>query len=107
MRKLTKKKRIVKELKKEILGKEFSIVDLDNYICKKIELEGEDVSSLFEGDTSYYIRKAKSYAYQFHQGWEDMDGIDIGFEIIKDNWDGESYPDDGEVIVKVTYIDYL
>lgn len=107
MRKLTKKKRIVKELKKELLNKEMDIVDVDNCICRKIELEGEDVYSIFHNDSAYYIKEVKSYAYQFREGWEDVDGIDIGFEIVKDEWNSESHPGNGEVIVKVTYIDYL
>ena len=107
MGKTTKKKRIVKELKKELLNRELDIVYIDNYICREIELEGEEVNDIFYNNSAFYIKEEHSYAYQFKDKWEDVDAIDIGFEIVKDEWDGEGFPGREEVIVKITYIDYL
>jgi len=107
MGKLTKKRRIVKELKKELLSRELDIRYIDDYICRVIELEGEEVNGIFYNDSAFYIKEEHSYAYQFKDKWEDMDAINIEFEIVEDEWDGVGLPDREDIIVKITNIDYL
>lgn len=107
MGKMTKKKRIVKELKKELLNKELDIRYVDDYICREIELEGEEVNDIFHNDSAFYIKEEHSYAYQFKDNYENGDAIDIQFEIVKDEWDGVGLPDREDVIVKITSIEDL
>ncbi|MFT8347345.1 hypothetical protein [Clostridium saccharoperbutylacetonicum] len=107
MSKMTKKKRIVKELKKELFNKELDIRYVDDYICSEIEGEGEEVNGIFYNDSAFYIKEERSYAYQFKDNYEDMDAINIEFEIVKDEWDGIGLPDREDVIVKITNIEYL
>lgn len=107
MSKMTKKKRIVKELKKELLDKELDIRYIDKYICREIEGEGEEVHDIFYNDSAFYIKEEHSYAYQFQDNYENGGAINIEFEIVKDEWDGVGLPDKEDVIVKITDIDYL
>lgn len=95
------KENLLKELKEEILNKEFTLLDLDN----KIEKVTGSTTSVFdfdldrdiindnEGSCSYYI----SYNDE-----TDMDEeINVEFAVIKEN------EDEKEILVKVTNVSWL
>ena len=95
------KENLLKELKEEILNKEFTLLDLDN----KIEKVTGSTTSVFdfdldrdiindnEGSCSYYI----SYNDE-----TDMDEeINVEFTVIKEN------EDEKEILVKVTNVSWL
>lgn len=95
------KENLLKELKEEILNKEFTLLDLDN----KIEKVTGSTTSVFdfdldrdiindnEGSCSYYI----SYNDE-----ADMDEeINVEFAVIKEN------EDEKEILVKVTNVSWL
>ena len=91
----------LKELKEEILNKEFTLLDLDNKIEKltgsttsvfEYDLE-RDIINENEGSCSYYI----SYNDE-----TDMDEeINVEFTVIKEN------EDEKEILVKVTNVSWL
>lgn len=95
------KENLLKELKEEILNKEFTLLDLDN----KIEKVTGSTTSVFdfdldrdiindnEGSCSYYI----SYNDE-----ADMDEeINVEFTVTKEN------EDEKEILVKVTNVSWL
>lgn len=95
------KENLLKELKEEILNKEFTLLDLDNKIEKltgsttsvfEYDLE-RDIINENEGSCSYYI----SYNDE-----TDMDEeINVEFAVIKEN------EDEKEILVKVTNVSWL
>lgn len=95
------KENLLKELKEEILNKEFTLLDLDNKIEKvtgsttsvfDFDLE-RDIINENEGSCSYYI----SYNDE-----TDMDEeINVEFAVIKEN------EDEKEILVKVTNVSWL
>lgn len=95
------KENLLKELKEEILNKEFTLLDLDNKIEKltgsttsvfEYDLE-RDIINENEGSCSYYI----SYNDE-----TDMDEeINVEFTVIKEN------EDEKEILVKVTNVSWL
>lgn len=95
------KENLLKELKEEILNKEFTLLDLDNTVENltgsttsvfDFDLD-RDIINDNEGSCSYYI----SYNDE-----TDMDEeINVEFEVIEDN------EDEREILVKVTNINWL
>ena len=95
------KENLLKELKEEILNKEFTLLDLDNKIEKltgsttsvfEYDLE-RDIINENEGSCSYYI----SYNDE-----TDMDEeINVEFTVTKEN------EDEKEILVKVTNVSWL
>lgn len=95
------KENLLKELEKEILNKEFTLLDLDNIVERvtgsttsvfDFDLD-RDIINDNEGSCSYYI----SYNDE-----TDMDEeINVEFEVIEDN------EDEREILVKVTNINWL
>lgn len=95
------KENLLKELKEEILNKEFTLLDLDNTVERvtgsttslfDFDLE-RDIINENEGSCSYYI----SYNDE-----TDMDEeINVEFAVIKEN------EDEKEILVKVTNVSWL
>lgn len=95
------KENLLKELKEEILNKEFTLLDLDNTVERvtgsttslfDFDLE-RDIINKNEGSCSYYI----SYNDE-----TDMDEeINVEFAVIKEN------EDEKEILVKVTNVSWL
>ena len=95
------KKNLLKELEKEILNKEFTLLDLDNTVENltgsttsvfDFDLD-RDIINDNEGSCSYYI----SYNDE-----TDMDEeINVEFEVVENN------EDEREMLVKVTNVSWL
>lgn len=95
------KENLLKELKEEILNKEFTLLDLDNTVERvtgsttslfDFDLE-RDIINENEGSCSYYI----SYNDE-----ADMDEeINVEFTVTKEN------EDEKEILVKVTNVSWL
>lgn len=95
------KENLLKELKEEILNKEFTLLDLDNIVERvtgsttsvfDFDLD-RDIINDNEGSCSYYI----SYNDE-----ADMDEeINVEFAVIKEN------EDEKEILVKVTNVSWL
>lgn len=95
------KENLLKELKEEILNKEFTLLDLDNIVERvtgsttsvfDFDLD-RDIINDNEGSCSYYI----SYNDE-----ADMDEeINVEFTVIKEN------EDEKEILVKVTNVSWL
>lgn len=95
------KENLLKELKEEILNKEFTLLDLDNTVERvtgsttsvfDFDLD-RDIINDNEGSCSYYI----SYNDE-----TDMDEeINVEFTVIKEN------EDEKEILVKVTNVSWL
>lgn len=73
-------KRKVRELKKELLGKELTLLELDNYMQK--EIEGTN-NSLFDDENQ--ALEENGWAYQTNSNLENPEGVIICWEIIEDN----------------------
>ena len=96
------KENLLKELKKEFLNKEFTLLDLDN----TIENLTESTTSIFDFDLErdvMYSNKEGSCSYYIECNDEtDMDEvINVEFTVIKEN------EDEREILVKVTNINCL
>lgn len=95
------KEDLLKELKEEILNKEFTLLDLDNTVERvtgsttsvfDFDLE-RDIINKDEGSCSYYIE---------YNDETDMDEeINVEFAVIKEN------EDEKEILVKVTNVSWL
>ncbi len=96
------KKNLLKELEKEILNKEFTLLDLDNTVE---DLTGS-TTSVFDFDLNrdiMYNNKEGSCSYYIEYNDEtDMDEeINVEFTVIKEN------EDEKEILVKVTNVSWL
>ena len=96
------KENLLKELEKEILNKEFTLLDLDN----TIENLTESTTSVFDFDLERDIMhndKEGSCSYYIECNDEtDMDEvINVEFTVIKEN------DDEREILVKVTNVSWL
>lgn len=89
------KENLLKELKEEILNKEFTLLDLDNIVERvtgsttsvfDFDLD-RDIINDNEGSCSYYITEEEE--------------INVEFEIVENN------EDEREILVKVTNINWL
>lgn len=90
------KENLLKELEKEILNKEFTLLDLDNTVE---DLTGS-TTSVFDFDLNrdiMYNNKEGSCSYYITEEEE----INVEFEVIEDN------EDEREILVKVTNINWL
>lgn len=78
---------IIKEAREKLVGKEISLLEVDNQVLQILEENGNeantDKNSIFNGDTREYIENG-SYTYSYYN--EDNDtNIDIAFKVIEDN----------------------
>lgn len=90
------KENLLKELEKEILNKEFTLLDLDNTVedltgtttsVFDYELNRDIMYNNKEGSCSYYITEEEE--------------INVEFKIVKNN------DDEREILVKVTNVSWL
>lgn len=65
----------IEKIKSELLGKEITLLELDNYIQQEVET----TQSLF--DAEYYILQNKSTSYYL----SNSNDLIIGFEIVEKN----------------------
>ena len=89
------KENLLKELEKEILNKEFTLLDLDN----TIENLTESTTSVFDFDLERDIMYNDKEGFCSYYITEEI--INLEFEVIEDN------NDEREILVKVTNVSWL
>jgi hypothetical protein len=83
---------VLDELKREYVGKEISLLDLDNNMQQLLNLG--DKESIFNYDTREYLKDSFCYQYQDNPAGAGT-GFNFEFKIVKDN------EDTTKIIVKV------
>lgn len=96
---------LVKQLKEEILGKEFEILDLDNLLVKET---GSD-SNMFDDLRGALESKSYAYLVKYHEESGIADYINVIFEIVSTDWEEmlEDNYDYKKIVVKVTDIEEI
>lgn len=94
---------LVKQLRKEILGKEFEILYLDNLLVRETGSDGNMFDNLHD------TLESKSYAYavKYNEETGIEDCINVIFEIVSENWEEmlEDNYDYEKIIIKVTNVE--
>ena len=92
---------IIEELE-ELIGRELTLIEMDNAIQAIIGTEGESKNSIFDGETKDFIEKGE-YAYSVWADEEEIEAkcICIYFDVLEEN------EDNLEVIVKVKDVELL
>lgn len=88
-----KMEEMLKELKEELLNKEFTLVEMDNTILDLLRQNNIESGSFFENE--YYCMESLSCSYYIGED----EGIYVAFEIIKKDEENNLYTE-----VKVTEI---
>ena len=96
---------MIKDIKEEMAGKEFTVLEMENNVNRILEAHGNEVTenTIFDGPTKDWIREG-GFAYRiFISEFEDNSThhINVLFDVTKDN------EDLNEIIVKVTEAEYV
>lgn len=72
--------KIINKLRNELLNKEIELLDLDNYILEELDYKTEGI---FENVN--LALESNSWTYQNIENTEDLEGINIIWELIEEN----------------------
>lgn len=83
----------------EMVGEEYTLLDMDNEVQENIGAVGQDKNSIFEGETEEFIKRGE-YTYSLEDGIKTK-FLNVKFKVLRD------YSIKMEVLVEVTEIEVL
>lgn len=90
--------KMLEELKREILGKELTVLEMDNTVTDMLEVGGDQ--SIFNGDYIYYAFENMSHTYTTLES-----GDEVYYNICFDLVEEKEYKQD--IVIKITDIEIL